>query len=112
MKANFSLLNFHQPDCPEITCQVWIGEIGIRHPEVALQSPARAPGISDDVLLVGVVVSHHENRMAANRRLARLRHRNDTVLSYLRRLEAAINSEPNDKGISRRQTRLHVPFGL
>src|SRR6185437_15932285 len=87
----------HQPDSPEIVRQVWLKQVLIGKREIALHSPIRAPGITDNERLFRVVISNGANGMASDNLLTRLRHGGLTRVRYRRALKAVIHRETKNK---------------
>src|SRR5207253_9350872 len=52
-----------QPDRPEIIREIRLHEVLVRHGEVALQTPMRPPGVTDNEPLILVVVADGGDRV-------------------------------------------------
>src|SRR6185437_6127071 len=104
--ADFRL--FFQPDCPEVARKIVAFQVGIRNGEIAAHAPARAPGISRQKSLRGLVIADREHGMATEYGFACIRHRNGAGMRNAVALEADINCKNKTERITRDKTSLHI----
>src|SRR5205809_5096761 len=80
--SSLALHHLSPPDRPHVVGEIPVGEILVRHCEVALHSPGRAPRVARDEAPLRVVVAYSEHGVTTGHALtglgqghhARLRH--------------------------------------
>src|SRR2546426_11666744 len=70
--SSFSLHGLPPPDRPHVVGEIPVGEILVRHCEVALHSPGRAPRVAHDEAPLRIVIAHCEYGVATGHALTRL----------------------------------------
>src|SRR5216683_1952706 len=97
---------------PEVVRQIGIGDVSIGHHEVALDSPARSPRVSDDEAVLTVVIADCHHRVTAERMLSGRWHRHDSGFRHFWTLEALIYGEAKYERIAVRKAALELRQGL
>lgn len=86
-------------DSPNVLSQLRIGDVGIRHVEVALVTPTFAPRIPHNEALLEVVIAHSGHGVAATHLVPWLRHDHVPRLGHVAG-EAGQHSEAENEGIA------------
>mmetsp|Transcript_42124 Transcript_42124/g.136341 ORF Transcript_42124/g.136341 Transcript_42124/m.136341 type:complete len:346 (-) Transcript_42124:67-1104(-) len=106
------LLALDEPARPEILRQERVGDILVRHVEVALVAPGLAPRVANDEPLLVVVVADGHHRVAAELGLEPSRHPHDACVLHLLRHEGLVHRKAKHKGKVFPDAQLHVVQGL
>src|SRR5437899_4795254 len=99
---------FKTAEGPEVVCQVVVRDVVVRHREITLDAPVRAPRVADEYTLGGVVVTHGYHRVAPELFFAGLRQVQLAGLGNFLGLERLINRETEDERVTFGEALAHL----
>src|SRR4029077_1889623 len=85
-----------------------VDEVVVREGEIASHPPFFAPGVAHNEAALCLVVTHREDSVSASDLLVANRHRSATSVRDLVRMEAVVNSEPENEWITGGKASFHL----